>query len=320
MNPLLTVEDLVVEFKISKAKFRTPDGVSFTVMENECVGFVGESGSGKSVTALAIMGLVPKPQGRILRGRIIFDGTDLLKVDEHPRGKKISMVFQNPLNSLNPNMKIGKQLTEVLEEHYGISHKQAIEKVVEIMKQLQIADPEEMVKRYPFEYSGGMRQRVMIAMAMLCEPKLLIADEPTTALDVTIQAQIIQLFKQLKSQSKTSILFISHDLSVISQIADRIIVMYAGKICEISPMKELFEKPLHPYTAGLISSIPDMKERKTRLKSIEGNVPSLIDPPSGCRFHPRCQQRMKKCVESEPPLFSIKGRQVKCWLYEGVED
>lgn len=320
MNPLLTVEDLVVEFKISKAKFRAPDGVSFTVMENECVGFVGESGSGKSVTALAIMGLVPKPQGRILRGRIIFDGTDLLKVDEHPRGKKISMVFQNPLNSLNPNMKIGKQLTEVLEEHYGISHKQAIEKVVEIMKQLQIADPEEMVKRYPFEYSGGMRQRVMIAMAMLCEPKLLIADEPTTALDVTIQAQIIQLFKQLKSQSKTSILFISHDLSVISQIADRIIVMYAGKICEISPMKELFEKPLHPYTAGLISSIPDMKERKTRLKSIEGNVPSLIDPPSGCRFHPRCQQRMKKCVESEPPLFSIKGRQVKCWLYEGVED
>jgi len=320
LNPLLTVEDLVVEFKISKAKFRAPDGVSFTVMRDECVGFVGESGSGKSVTALAIMGLVPKPQGRVLRGKIVFDGTDLLKTDEHPRGKKISMVFQNPLNSLNPNLKIGKQLTEVLEEHYGMSYRQAMERVVQVMKQLGIPDPEEMVKRYPFEYSGGMRQRVMIAMAMLCEPKLLIADEPTTALDVTIQAQIIQLFKQLKNQSKTSILFISHDLSVISQIADRIIVMYAGKICEISPMKELFEKPLHPYTVGLISSIPDMKERKTRLKSIEGNVPSLVDPPSGCRFHPRCQQKMKKCIESEPPLFSIQGREVKCWLYEGVEE
>ncbi|MEJ5228680.1 MAG: ABC transporter ATP-binding protein [Pseudothermotoga sp.] len=319
MSPLLTVEDLVVEFKLGNKRLRAPDGVSFTVMENECVGFVGESGSGKSVTALAIMGLVPKPQGRVLSGKIVFDGIDLLKSDEHPRGKKISMVFQNPLNSLNPNIKIGKQLSEVLEEHYGMSYKQAMVKVVQIMKQLGIPEPEKMVSRYPFEYSGGMRQRVMIAMAMLCEPKLLIADEPTTALDVTIQAQIIQLFKQLKAELKASIMFISHDLSVISQIADRVVVMYAGKICEISPVKELFEKPLHPYTVGLISSIPDMKERKTKLRSIEGNVPNLANPPSGCRFHPRCQQKMPKCIEEEPNVFSVRGRDVKCWLYEGVE-
>lgn len=318
MNPLLFVEDLAVEFKVSNGKFKAPDGVSFKIFENECVGMVGESGSGKSVTALAIMGLVPKPQGKIVKGRIIFEGKDLLKVDNHPRGTKISMVFQNPLNSLNPNIKIGKQLSEVLEQHYGISYKEAIGKVTAMMKQLGIPEPEEMIERYPFEYSGGMRQRAMIAMAMLCHPKLLIADEPTTALDVTIQAQIIQLFKKLKIESKTSILFISHDLSVVSQIADRVIVMYAGKICEISKTEEIFEKPLHPYTAGLISSIPDMRERKTKLRSIEGNVPSLIDPPTGCRFHPRCSQKMPLCMEKEPDDFSVNDRIVKCWLYKGV--
>ncbi|HEY8542683.1 MAG TPA: ABC transporter ATP-binding protein [Pseudothermotoga sp.] len=319
MNPLLSVEDLTVEFKTSHATLKAPDGISFKVFENECVGIVGESGSGKSVTALAIMGLIPKPQGKIVKGKIIFEGQDLLRTNTHPRGTKISMVFQNPLNSLNPNIKIGKQLSEVLEQHYGMSYKEAIEKVTTIMRQLGIPEPEKMVYRYPFEYSGGMRQRAMIAMAMLCNPKLLIADEPTTALDVTIQAQIIQLFKKLKTESKTSILFISHDLSVISQIADTVIVMYAGKICEISSTRKIFEKPLHPYTIGLISSIPTMKERKTKLKSIEGNVPSLVNPPTGCRFHPRCSQKMSICTEREPEEFSVDDRLVKCWLYKGVD-
>ncbi|HOJ88026.1 MAG TPA: ABC transporter ATP-binding protein [Pseudothermotoga sp.] len=318
MNPLLSVEDLMVEFRVSGAIFRAPDGVSFQIMEDECVGLVGESGSGKSVTALAIMGLVPKTQGRIVGGRILFEGQDLTKIIKYLRGTKISMVFQNPLNSLNPNMKIGRQLSEVLEQHYGMSYADAIVRVVEVMKQLGIPEPEKMVERYPFEYSGGMRQRAMIAMAMLCNPKLLIADEPTTALDVTIQAQIIQLFKQLKNQSRTSILFISHDLSVVSQIADRVVVMYAGKVCEISPVRKIFDKPLHPYTEGLISSIVDMKQRKTKLKSIEGNVPSLIDPPTGCRFHPRCSRKMQICSQKEPGFFSKDDRLVKCWLYEGV--
>jgi len=318
LNPLLSVEDLMVEFRVSGAIFRAPDGVSFQIMEDECVGLVGESGSGKSVTALAIMGLVPKTQGRIVGGRILFEGQDLTKIIKYLRGTKISMVFQNPLNSLNPNMKIGRQLSEVLEQHYGMSYADAIVRVVEVMKQLGIPEPEKMVERYPFEYSGGMRQRAMIAMAMLCNPKLLIADEPTTALDVTIQAQIIQLFKQLKNQSRTSILFISHDLSVVSQIADRVVVMYAGKVCEISPVRKIFDKPLHPYTEGLISSIVDMKQRKTKLKSIEGNVPSLIDPPTGCRFHPRCSRKMQICSQKEPGFFSKDDRLVKCWLYEGV--
>ncbi|ABV32647.1 ABC transporter ATP-binding protein [Pseudothermotoga lettingae] len=318
MKSLLTVEDLAVEFRISNSKLRAPDGISFSVMENECVGLVGESGSGKSVTALAIMNLVPAPQGRIIRGKIIFEGLDLLAINKHPRGTKISMVFQNPMNSLNPNIKIGKQLTEVLQEHYNLNYREAMERVIRVMQELGIPDPEKMIDRYPFEYSGGMRQRTMIAMAVLCNPKLLIADEPTTALDVTIQAQIIQLFKKLKEKSRTSILFISHDLSVISQIADRIIVMYAGKICEISPTTDLFRNPLHPYTAGLINSIPGANERGTKLMAIPGNIPDLTNPPEGCRFHPRCSRKLPICSRKEPPVILYEQRSVSCWLYEGV--
>lgn len=315
MNPLLLVEDLAVEFKTRLGKFCAPDGVTFSVFESECVGLVGESGSGKSVTALAIMGLLAK-NARVARGRILFDGVDITSGNDHPRGKKMSMVFQNPLNSLNPNMKIGQQLCEVLEENFKMGKEEARKRVIETMTKLGIPEAEKMLERYPFEYSGGMRQRAMIAMAMLCEPKLLIADEPTTALDVTIQAQIMRLFKQLKSSSRTSILFISHDLSVVSQIADRIIVMYAGKICEISPAKQLFEDPLHPYTQGLIASVPNLKRKGSKLHSIEGNVPSLLDPPSGCRFHPRCNKKLEVCSRQEPPEVQMKDRIVKCWLYE----
>jgi len=309
------VEDLAVEFKTRLGKFCAPDGVTFSVFESECVGLVGESGSGKSVTALAIMGLLAK-NARVARGRILFDGVDITSGNDHPRGKKMSMVFQNPLNSLNPNMKIGQQLCEVLEENFKMGKEEARKRVIETMAKLGIPEAEKMLERYPFEYSGGMRQRAMIAMAMLCEPKLLIADEPTTALDVTIQAQIMRLFKQLKSSSRTSILFISHDLSVVSQIADRIIVMYAGKICEISPAKQLFEDPLHPYTQGLIASVPNLKRKGSKLHSIEGNVPSLLDPPSGCRFHPRCNKKLEVCSRQEPPEVQMKDRIVKCWLYE----
>ncbi|MBC7121771.1 MAG: ABC transporter ATP-binding protein [Pseudothermotoga sp.] len=315
MNPLLLVEDLAVEFKTRLGKFCAPDGVTFSVFESECVGLVGESGSGKSVTALAIMGLLAK-NARVARGRILFDGVDITSGNDHPRGKKMSMVFQNPLNSLNPNMKIGQQLCEVLEENFKMGKEEARKRVIETMAKLGIPEAEKMLERYPFEYSGGMRQRAMIAMAMLCEPKLLIADEPTTALDVTIQAQIMQLFRQLKSSSRSSILFISHDLSVVSQIADRIIVMYAGKICEISPAKQLFEDPLHPYTQGLIASVPNLKRKGSKLHSIEGNVPSLLDPPSGCRFHPRCNKKLEVCSQHEPPEIQMKDRIVRCWLYE----
>lgn len=315
MTPLLLVEDLAVEFKTKLGRLFAPDGVSFSILEGECVGLVGESGSGKSVTALAIMGLLAK-NARVARGKILFDGVDITSSSDHPRGKKMSMVFQNPLNSLNPNMKIGQQLCEVLEENFKMSKEQARKRVIETMTKLGIFEAEKMLERYPFEYSGGMRQRAMIAMAMLCEPKLLIADEPTTALDVTIQAQIMQLFRQLKSSSRSSILFISHDLSVVSQIADRIIVMYAGKICEISPAKQLFEDPLHPYTQGLIASVPDLKRKGSKLHSIEGNVPSLLDPPKGCRFHPRCNKKLEVCSQHEPPEIQMKDRIVRCWLYE----
>jgi len=315
LTPLLLVEDLAVEFKTKLGRLFAPDGVSFSILEGECVGLVGESGSGKSVTALAIMGLLAK-NARVARGKILFDGVDITSSSDHPRGKKMSMVFQNPLNSLNPNMKIGQQLCEVLEENFKMSKEQARKRVIETMTKLGIFEAEKMLERYPFEYSGGMRQRAMIAMAMLCEPKLLIADEPTTSLDVTIQAQIMQLFRQLKSSSRSSILFISHDLSVVSQIADRIIVMYAGKICEISPAKQLFEDPLHPYTQGLIASVPDLKRKGSKLHSIEGNVPSLLDPPKGCRFHPRCNKKLEVCSQHEPPEIQMKDRIVRCWLYE----
>lgn len=317
MKPLLVVENLAVEFRTSAGRFKVPDGISFEVFEGECVGLVGESGSGKSITALAVMGLLPY-NAKLVEGKIFFDGIDITRTDEHPRGKKMSMVFQNPLNSLNPNMKIGQQLCEVLIENFKMNREEARRKVIETMTKLGLFEAEEMLERYPFEFSGGMRQRAMIAMAMLCEPKLLIADEPTTALDVTIQAQIMQLFRNLKSSSKTSILFISHDLSVVSQIADRIVVMYSGKICEISPVKQLFESPFHPYTQGLITSVPDLKRRKSKLHSIEGNVPSPLHPPTGCRFHPRCSERLDVCSQKEPTGVWIQDRFVKCWLYERV--
>jgi len=318
---LLEVKDLVVEFSLPEGKIRAPDGISFEVEREEVLGIVGESGSGKSATALAIMGLVPSPPGRVVSGKILFEGKDVSRNIHELRGKEISMVFQNPLNSLNPSLKIGVQLMEVLQEHLNMNEKEAWNRSVGVLKMMGIPDPETMMNRYPFEFSGGMRQRVMIAMAMLCEPKLLIADEPTTALDVTIQAQILKLFRKLKESSKASIIFISHDLSVIAQIADRVVVMYAGKIVEKAKINDIFEHPLHPYTKGLLKSIPSFyKKRKSRFHSIPGNVPNLMNPPKGCRFHPRCSDALTLCQEKEPPFFKVNGSYVSCWLYRRGAD
>ncbi|PZC52432.1 MULTISPECIES: ABC transporter ATP-binding protein [unclassified Mesotoga] len=317
MSHVLEVEDLTVEFRLPEGILRAPDGISFSVGEREVLGIVGESGSGKSVTALSLMGLIPSPPGKVKARKMEFMGKNLLKEAEEVRGKKISMVFQNPLNSLNPSMKIGAQLVEVLVNHMNMTKPEAKAKSIEIMKNLGIPSPENLMDRYPFEYSGGMRQRIMIAMAMLCNPKLLIADEPTTALDVTIQSQILYLFRELKEEFETSLIFITHDLGVIAQIADRVMVMYAGKQVENASVEEIFKNPKHPYTFGLLDSVPKLipEKRKERLPSIKGNVPGLLEPPTGCRFHPRCSKAMKICAEKQPPVFSVGSSKVCCWLY-----
>ncbi|WP_334103241.1 ABC transporter ATP-binding protein [Mesotoga prima] len=318
MKALLTVDKLVVEFKTPEGKLRAPDNISFHVEEREILGIVGESGSGKSVTALAIMGLVPDPPGKISAKRIDFSGRDLTTEIDNIRGKEISMVFQNPLNSLNPSIKIGMQLTEVLTAHMNLRKDAAKEKAIEMMRSLGIPSPETLMNSYPFEYSGGMRQRIMIAMAMLCNPRLLIADEPTTALDVTIQSQILHLFRKLKRDFDTSLIFITHDLGVIAQIADRVMVMYAGKLVEIAKVQDLFSRPKHPYTVGLLNSIPGLvpENRKQKLRSIKGNVPGLIGTLKGCRFHPRCSSAMPVCSVEEPPEITVSDSRVLCWLYE----
>ena len=315
MSALLEVDNLTVGFRLPEGELRACENVSFCVKAGESLGMVGESGSGKSVTVLSMMGLV---QGKV-RGQLRFRGQTMSSL-EAVRGRDVSMVFQNPLNSLNPSLKIGLQLSEVLTEHLGLPKAEAETRVVAMMDRLAIPEPRSMMKRYPFEYSGGMRQRVMIAMAMLCEPSLLIADEPTTALDVTNQAQILHLFRELQENFKTSLIFISHDLGVVSQIAQRIMVMYAGRQMEIAPSKDIFERPLHPYTQGLLRSIPRLspKARKTTLASIPGNVPSLIRPPMGCRYHPRCERAMEQCRLQEPPAFSVNESTVFCWRYQNA--
>lgn len=321
MLALLEVKNLTVDFHIPEGILRALDGISFTLREGEVLGIVGESGSGKSTTALAIMNLLPTPSGKIKKGEIFFKDEPLLANIDKLRGKEITMVFQNPLNSLNPSLKIGQQLIEVLQEHMGMNEKEALLESIETLKMMGIPAPETMIDRYPFEFSGGMRQRVMIAMAMLCKPQLLIADEPTTALDVTIQAQILRIFKNLRKSTRTSIIFISHDLSVIAQIADRVLIMYAGKILETSEVKNLFKNPLHPYTQGLLKSIPAFsKTEGKKLYSIPGNVPNLLDPPSGCVFHPRCPYIKEICKKAAPPLFKVGNSNVSCWLYKGADE
>lgn len=310
---LLRVDGFSVVFRLPEGDLHACSDVSFEIAEGESLGVVGESGSGKSVTVLSMMGLLEGRAGRVeTKGRLEFRGKPMSSL-ETVRGREVSMVFQNPLNSLNPSLKIGLQLSEVLIEHLGLSEADAEKRVVAMMERLAIPDPEKMMKRYPFEYSGGMRQRVMIAMAMLCEPALLIADEPTTALDVTIQAQILELMNDLRRKIGTSIMLITHDLGVVSETCSRVLVMYGGQIMEEAPAEALFATPLHPYTQGLLRSIP-LFGGKERLVPIKGTPPDLLKPPAGCPFVERCKRAMRVCVDHRPPFYSPgPGRRAACW-------
>ncbi|MGE5483471.1 MAG: ABC transporter ATP-binding protein [Ignavibacteriales bacterium] len=296
------------------------DGVTFEVGRGETLGIVGESGCGKSVTSLSIMRLIPNPTGRIMNGEILFEGRNLLDLSEAEmrkvRGNEISMVFQEPMTSLNPVFTVGAQISDVIRLHQGLSKKEATGRAIEMLRLVGIPMPQERVKEYPHQMSGGMRQRVMIALALSCNPRLLIADEPTTALDVTIQAQILELMKGLKSEIGMAIILITHDLGVIAEMAERVLVMYAGVIVEESPVALLFEQPLHPYTQGLLASIPCQDTGKSRLHVIKGVVPNPQEMPKGCRFNPRCAYAEGRCLTEAPPLSELgDGRKVRCWRH-----
>ncbi len=320
MGNLLEVKDLEVVFKTYGGYVQSVRGVSFAVEKGECVAIVGESGCGKSVTAKSILRLIPTPPGKIKKGSILFNGNNLLTFSKSQmqdvRGSEISMIFQDPMTSLNPTMTIGKQIQENILKHQRVSKKEATKSCIEILKMVGIPNAEMRLRQYPHEFSGGMRQRAMIAMAMVCNPKLLIADEPTTALDVTIQAQILDLMKDLQKKLNTAIILITHDLGVVANIASRIIVFYAGKIIEVGSVRDIFSNPTHPYTWGLLRSIPrlDCDERKD-LMSIDGAPPDLFAPPAGCAFAPRCNYSMKICRKISPELMdSGENHSAACWL------
>ena len=316
-EPLLRVEDLVTKFVTEDGVVTAVDGVSFDLYPGETLGIVGESGSGKSVTSLSIMRLIPTPPGRIDSGRVLFGGRDLLALGENEmrqiRGNEISMIFQEPMTSLNPVFTVGDQITEAIRLHQEADPRKARALAIGMLRKVGIPWPEKRIDQYPHQLSGGMRQRVMIAMAISCNPALLIADEPTTALDVTIQAQILDLIRQLRADTGASVMLITHDLGVIAETADRVIVMYASQIVEMGDVQSIFADPLHPYTRGLLSSVPRLDEEVDRLHSIEGVVPSPFETPKGCRFAPRCPLADAECVASLPPLVAAgAGRQVRC--------
>jgi oligopeptide/dipeptide ABC transporter ATP-binding protein len=316
--PLLDVRDLRTHFETEAGVHRAVDGVSFSVSANRTLGIVGESGCGKSVTSLSIMGLVPEPPGIRAGGSIVFRGEDLLRKSrremEEIRGSKISMIFQEPMTSLNPVYRVGDQIVEGLIRHTGLSKAAARARAIEMLRLVRIPSPETRVDAYPHEMSGGMRQRVMIAMAMACEPDLLIADEPTTALDVTIQAQILDLMRDLRARLGAAIILITHDLGVIAEMADEVAVMYAGRIVEKADVRSLFANAQHPYTLGLMASIPRLDEDRRRLSTIEGMVPAPDAMPAGCRFAPRCPLADRRCHEAEPALRALApGHVAACW-------
>ncbi|MBI5166492.1 MAG: ABC transporter ATP-binding protein [candidate division NC10 bacterium] len=317
---LIQVEGLKTYFFTEAGVIKAVDGLDLRIEKGETLGLVGESGCGKTVTALSILRLIPDPPGRIVGGRVLFDGRDLVRLEEEAmrlvRGAAISMIFQEPMTSLNPVFTVGDQITEAVRLHQGLPKREAWGKAVQMLHLVKIPDPERRAKEYPHQLSGGMRQRVMIAMALSCNPKLLIADEPTTALDVTIQAQILELLQELKRELGMSIMLITHDLGIVAETAQRVVVMYAGKAVEEADIWELFKNPMHPYTQGLLHSIPQMGEaRGGRLKAIPGIVPSLLDLPQGCRFYPRCFKAIEACQEKEPELVEIRERHwVRCIL------
>jgi peptide/nickel transport system ATP-binding protein/oligopeptide transport system ATP-binding protein len=325
MSHLLEVKNLQTHFSTRAGLVRAVDGVSFQLGRGELLGLVGESGCGKSVTALSLMRLVAPP-GRIVGGEVLFDGVDLLKLSEPKmraiRGDDIAMIFQDPMTSLNPVYTVGEQIAEALRLHRKLARKAAKAAAVEAMREVSIPDPARRADDYPHQLSGGMRQRVMIAMALACDPKLLIADEPTTALDVTIQAQILELLDGLRKTRELAVLLITHDLGVVAEVADRVAVMYTGRIVEASPVAELFARPKHPYTEGLLRSVPKLTaaevQKVERLQTIEGTVPKLTDLPPGCHFAPRCPHRMPRCTVGERiPLYELEGGVgVRCVLYD----
>ncbi len=326
-TPLVQVRDLKTYFRTEAGIVKAVNGVDFDIQTGEVLGLVGESGSGKSVTALSILRLIPDPPGKIAGGSILYKGRDLLKLswDEirQIRGKEISMIFQEPMTSLNPVFTIGRQVMEVILEHEHVSKKEAFDRSVEMLEVVGIPDPASRMNDYPHQYSGGMRQRVMIAMALACNPSLLIADEPTTALDVTIQAQILELMLKIKDQRKdAAILLITHNLAVVAETCHRVMVMYGGKIQEIAPVKELFKNPQHPYTRGLLASLPTVDgDRQRRLRTIPGNVPSILDLPVGCKFVTRCTEKLQKCESIEPELIETSpGHWVRCHLVNQAAD
>lgn len=323
MSTLLKVNNLKTHFKRNKRVIRAVDGIDFEIKKGETVALVGESGCGKSMTSLSIMGLVPTPGGKIVDGEILLDGVDLVGLPEKKmyeiRGKEIAMIFQEPMTSLNPVLTIGDQLTSVIIHHLKIGKQEAEKKAIGMLELVGFSDPKKVLKDYPHRLSGGMRQRVMIAMAMSCNPQLLIADEPTTALDVTIQAQVLELMKDISKKFSTSILLITHDLGVVSEVADRVVVMYAGQIVEIADIEELFEDSLHPYTTGLINSVPTIDGQVERLQSIKGNVPAPGAVITGCKFAARCSQAFERCRNEMPAMRKInQSRSVRCFLYDGV--
>lgn len=325
-QPLLKVENLTVEFKTDKGITRAINGISFDVMPGETLAIVGESGCGKSVSSLAVMGLIPSPPGNIVDGHIEFEGKDLLSCSEKEyrniRGNEISMIFQEPMTALNPVLKIKTQMIDVIRNHNKISKKQALERAIEMLRKVGIPSPEKRVHVYPHELSGGMRQRVMIAMALSCSPKLLLADEPTTALDVTIQAQVMRELVRLKEEMNMSVILVTHDLGVVAESCQRVVVMYCGEIVEQGPVETIFSAPQHPYTKGLLQSIPVVREKKVaRLPTIDGVVPDLFNLPAGCRFADRCPKASERCHQSSPTLQEVPnnlpkaplGHQVACF-------
>src|SRR5690625_2124544 len=323
MTDLLNVSNLSVDFHADKGNVRAIEDVSFQVKPGEIVCIVGEFGSGKSVTSRAIMRLLEFENGEISDGKVLYNDGDLTKKTQEEmseiRGNEISIIFQEPMTALNPVFTIGRQLMEGVEKHRKVSKKEAEERAKELLGLVGINDIEDRMYQYPHELSGGMRQRVMIAIALACEPKLLIADEPTTALDVTIESQILTLLNELKQKVNMSIILITHDMGVAAEVADKIVVMYAGKIVEQGSVYQLFDEPTHPYTKGLLRSIPkDKGPRQERLYSIKGTIPSLTNLPNGCRFHPRCEFATERCLQEEPPLLEENGREVACWNYEDV--
>ncbi len=320
--PLLHIEGLKTHFFTDDGIAKAVDGVDIKIHRGETVGIVGESGCGKTVTAMTVLKLIAMPPGKIVAGRILYQGRDLVPMSPKEldaiRSKEIAIVFQEPMTSLNPVYTIGDQLMEVLLQHEGLSRKAARERTIELLSLVQISNPQRRIDDYPHQFSGGMRQRVMIAMALACNPKLLIADEPTTALDVTIQAQILELLAELKSKLGMAIMLITHAMGVVAEVTQRVVVMYAGKVVEEAPVEELFGNPRHPYTQGLIRSIPRIDRdavHKTRLEAIAGTVPSLLNLPRGCRFAARCRFAQPACIEAEPPLREVApGHKVACIL------